>query len=330
LEGPVSVATVSTKIRIGTIATLAQRGLFFGFASSRPPNPELTFGSFGKLIGDSEHLTVTANFFQRFDLRPLWFVIGTLILMLVASTAYAQVEGFTEANRKIQLASAESGVIEELLVREGDVVAAGAVVAKLDVEMQRIQLELAEHMAQTDANLIAAKKTYEKRLAFFEQISQLREGQFVNNNELLRAELEKDIAFSKWKTAEDEAVSRNIEWRRAKTELERRSIKAPFAGVVTSVKQTVGEFISPVNPEILTLVDDTKLFAVFNLSKANLEKVKLGQPIQVRFEGGSTVDGIVDHIGIEVDPQSSTVVVKVLIENPTRRLRVGEAVVLLL
>ncbi len=273
---------------------------------------------------------MTANYFQRFDLRPLWLVIGTLLLMMVANTANAQVEGFTEANRKIQLASDESGVIEEMLVREGDRVAAGDVVARLNVELQKIQLELAEHLAKTDANLIASQKTYEKRLAFFEQISQLREGQFVNNNELIRAELEKDIAFSKWKSAEDEAVSRNIEWRRAKTDLERRSIKAPFAGVVTSIKQNVGEFVSPVNPDILTLVDDTRLYAVFNLSKANLEKVRLGQPIQVRFEAGSTVDGMVDHIGIEVDSQSSTVVVKVLIENPTRKLRAGDAVVLLL
>jgi RND family efflux transporter MFP subunit len=241
----------------------------------------------------------------------------------LSSTAYAQYEGLTEPYRQIALASDETGVIEELLVSEGDVVQAGQVIARLNDKIQKVQLELAEHLANSTANLVAAEKSYEKRKQHYEQIKQLQSENFANVNELARAELELDLALSKWLSAQDEVTARKIEHRRALIQFENRQITAPFDAVVSLIHRRKGEFVSPINSEIVTLVDDSRLFGVFNIPSSQIEIFEVGKKFTIMTETGIEVTGTVEYVSNQIDSQSSTIEVRLLIENRHRRLRPG-------
>ncbi len=268
---------------------------------------------------------MTANFQNPIDLRNMFFVFAFIVCALVASISNAQFEGFTEPIKTIELASDENGIVKSIHVSEGDFVTGGQLLVQLNDELQQVQLELAAHLAGAEANCNAAKQSYEKRQQVFENVAKLRERKITNENEVLRAELEMSIAFAKWKTAEDELVARKIEHERAKIVLENRKIKAPIDGVVSRLYREVGEYVSPINAEILTLIDDRQLHAVFNIPNADIRNLKVGQNISLEMENGTTVHGRVDSIGFVIDSESGTIVVKVLLDNADRSLRAGEA-----
>ncbi|MEZ6095257.1 MAG: efflux RND transporter periplasmic adaptor subunit [Pirellulaceae bacterium] len=268
---------------------------------------------------------MTADLKNQFDYRLAMIVIVVGWLLFAGAYAHAQYEGFTEPVKTVELASDENGIIKAINVSEGDLVDRDQVVVRLNDEIQLIQLELAEHLAHANANTEAAEKSYQKRKQIHEQLSKMREGNFVNENEVLRAELELTIAFAKWKSAQDELTARKIEWQRAKAVVENRKIKAPFSGVVARIHREVGEYVSPINSDVMTLIDDSQLNAVFNIPNADLRNLQVGESVSLQMESGSTVHGKVSSIGFVVDSESGTVVVKILIDNANRSIRAGEA-----
>jgi RND family efflux transporter MFP subunit len=269
---------------------------------------------------------MTANFRNQFDLKILLsFLLATAILFLFGSVASAQFEGFTEPYRVVELASDENGIVETVTVREGDHVSAGDVLVILNNDLQRVQMELATHLATSQSGYEASKQAYDKRKQVFEQVAKMRDKGFVNENELLRAEMEMSIAWAKLKTSEDELIARQIEARRAEIQFNSRHVKAPFDGIVSKVHRQKGEYVSPINADILTLIDDSQLYAVFNIPSSQLKDFTVGREVALILEHGGTVTGQVDSIGLLVDSRSGTVEIKVLVNNAGRKFRAGES-----
>ena len=67
---------------------------------------------------------------------------GLVLSVLIGSIASAQVDGFTEPFRTIELSSDEAGALAKLSVEEGQAVSAGEVIASLDTRVQELQLSL--------------------------------------------------------------------------------------------------------------------------------------------------------------------------------------------
>jgi RND family efflux transporter MFP subunit len=239
-------------------------------------------------------------------------------------------DGFTEPLRVVSLASDETGTIAELLVAEGDYVEKGEPIARLDDRLQRLQLEMARHLASSASALSAAQQTYKKRAAINDQLQVLRRTGHAAESELIRAEMELAIAKSKFLAAEEDMTTRQLELQRAEVMLDRRTVRAPFAGVVSIVHRFPGEYVSPVRPEIVTLAQIDQLLAVFNLPSRRVAGLTVDQPAHVRLASGDTLDGVIHSIGVQTDAQSGTVIVKVRLDNTSGALRSGDQVVLLL
>jgi len=194
------------------------------------------------------------------------FVVSAMLTLFAcgfnSSMAYAittqgeseEIEGFTQPFRKIELASDETGAIATLEVREGDRVEAGDVVAKLDNRVQSIQLQIAEKMASSTSQRSAAQKSLMKRRAISQRLAQLNSQGHASESEIIRADLELSIAESKYNTAVEEAAIREIEAKRAAVQVQRRTILAPFNGQIAKIHSREGEFLSPLHPEVCTIV----------------------------------------------------------------------------
>ena len=78
------------------------------------------------------------------SLNPNWRkLIGVGIFLalaiFLAGQAAGQFDGFTEPYRSIELASDETGLIENVLVEEGDSIRKGEEIARLSSDLQRVQ-----------------------------------------------------------------------------------------------------------------------------------------------------------------------------------------------
>ncbi len=268
------------------------------------------------------NITRSPNFFSRAITIFIGFCIAVLMLTAIAE---AQIDGFIEPYRSIELSSDETGSIASLDVEEGDVVATDQVVAKLDVRVQELQLEIASHLAETTSQLEAAQQTLKKREAIAERLSELRTKGHASESEIIRAEMELSIAQAKLLAAEEEQAVRAIERRRAAVQLARRTIVSPFDGVVAKVHRREGEFLSPLHPEVVTIIQVDRLLATFAVPSSQLEQLKTDTKFNLELEDGSLVEGKVYRIGVETDAQSGTVEVKFVIDNDSFKLRSGEA-----
>lgn len=263
----------------------------------------------------------------------LWIAFFGLALVLLLACQNAQgqdsgIDGFTEPFQKIDLASDESGAIDQLNFEAGDHVSEGDVVAQLDARVQQLQLEVATKLAEAKSQLIAAEKTVEKRKSILVRLKSLRSKGHASESEIIRAEMELSIAEAKYLSAQEDLAVREVEKRRAQVQLDRRAIKAPFDGVVAKVIRREGEFLSPLHPEVVTIVQVNRLLATFNIPSSQVSMFEVGREFTIQMANGKSVLAKVYRIGVETDAKSSTVEIKLVIENPDSSLRSGESCLL--
>lgn len=249
---------------------------------------------------------------------------GLVLSVLIGSIASAQVDGFTEPFRTIELSSDEAGALAKLSVEEGQAVSAGEVIASLDTRVQELQLEIASQAVERSSQLVAAEATLEKRRAVASRLRELASQGHARDSELMRAELELSIAEAQVMSAKEEKAVHEIEKRRAQVLLDRRRVKSPFDGMIAKLHRQEGEFLSPLKPEIATLVQVDRLLARFMVPSSQVDQFEVGAAVEIELENGRIVDGKVYRIGIVTDAQSGTVELKLVIENPNNEIRSGE------
>ncbi len=259
------------------------------------------------------------------------FILAVTTVLLSHGSSLAQsdqsnaIDGYISPFRSIELSSDEAGAIAKLAVEEGDLIEAGGTVARLDDRVQKLQVQIAEELAHTTSQLIAANQLLEKRKEISRRLGELQQRGHASQSEIIRAEMELSIAQAKVLAAKEEKAVREIELRRAEVQLNRRTITSPFDGIVAKIHRREGEFLSPLNPEVATIIQVDKLLASFAIMSNQLGQFSIDQEHTIRLENGSLIKGRVYRIGVETDSQSGTVEIKLLIENPNLKLRSGES-----
>ena len=261
-------------------------------------------------------------------LRPwsiLFIAMLTLILFGLASASQGdEIKGLMEPIRSIEVASEESGIIQELNVTEGQQIESGCVLARLTDEIQRIQLELATHLAKSTSAVDAAEQGYQKRVMITERIRELRQSGNASESELIRSEMELSVAKAKYLAAKEELAGRQIERRRAEIQLQRRQIKAPFNGIISKMHYDNGEYLTALKPELLQLVQVDELLAVFPIPVSLASSLKNRKTFPIHLANGKVIDGKIHSIGVTADAGSSTLTLKIKIKNKNGQLRSGE------
>lgn len=242
-----------------------------------------------------------------------------------ALAAALEFNGFTEPYRTINVASDEAGIIAEVLVREGEAVEAGQVLARLNSDVYLSSLAIAEQNMRAEGRLDAATAEQKLRRQREEKLRSLRTDGHARQEEVDRAQAETAVAEANVRSAREDIQIKKLEYERIKSQLERRTIRSPVTGVVTLLHKQEGEFVAPNNPDILSIVELDPLLAGFSLMRTDAEKLQLGQKVYVRFpESKSQVTGTIEFIAPVVDAESGTVRVKVRVVNTKKRLRSGE------
>jgi len=262
-------------------------------------------------------------------MSKLQVVLTSLLAVfgLIAATPATAIEldGFTEPYRTISVAADESGIIAEMLVREGHVVEAGQPLVRLNSDVHLALLAIAEQSMQAQGRVEAASAEMRMRRERLAKLDSLRIGGHARQEEVDRARTEFAVAEANVRTAREDLATRRLEYEKLKAQLQRRTIRSPIAGAVTQLQKELGEFVAPNAPEILTLVQLDPLLANFSMMRVDAEKLRVGAKVKVGFPGlNRRMDGVIEFISPVTDAESGTVRVKVRVANADGQLRSGE------
>jgi RND family efflux transporter MFP subunit len=227
------------------------------------------------------------------------FIAAALALALVATGRADDpaILGYTEPSQIITVSAGEIGVIAEMLVKEGDAVKTGQVLARLDTTVLNAELEI----AKAEAKLAATRN---------QRVLELQQSTRVTPEELEKAKTELAI--------------KDAQVRRIEAMIEVRTMHSPVDGVVTEIKRDPSEIVSAANPHVLTVVQIDRLSVNLFLPPERVEKRRAGNKSELMLlDPERRVPATVEFVSPIIDPASGTVRVKFAIENPAREIRSG-------
>lgn len=236
-----------------------------------------------------------------------------------------EIEGFTEPNRSVNVATPEQGIVVSVPVRVGDFIERNQIVAKLDDKIHVLLLESARERKDARGHLLSAQAEVRLKTTRLEKLRELRADGFGRNEELERAFTDLEIANAELQSVQEDLADKHLQFQKLEAELRRRVIYAPLSGFVSARLKEPGEFVAPNEPNVVTIVELDPLLAKFSMKRSLARHVKIGESVRVLFEEiGKAVVGTVDEISPVVDAQSGTIKVKVRIDNPHGLILSGE------
>ncbi len=203
--------------------------------------------------------------------------------------------GTGDAIRSVVVTPQASGLIREILVKSGDRVKQGQIIAKLDSEEQVIA------KGQAD---VALKSAVEKSSLY--------------NN--IKSSVSRMDVFD-YEIAEQNA---RLQLQAAQLNLDRRKILAPIDGIVGIMPVNIGDNVSTTTP-IVTLDDRTEILVDYWVPERFANTVKVGQAVEATSVArpGKVFSGAVEAIDNRVDPASRTLRMRARIDNAADELRAG-------
>lgn len=207
-----------------------------------------------------------------------------------------RLSGTIEADRTLVLGFAQPGTVEAVLVREGEPVKRGQILARL------VTRALVDSLGIAKAKAAQAEDAYKR-------LEPLHESQTVP-----------DI---KWVEVETGRQQAQLMVSIAQKNLDDATLRAPEDGVVSRRQVEAGASVMPGVPAI-TLVSAGRVQAVAPMPETRIGSVRNGQPARVTVSAmGRTFQGAVREIGVLADPLTRTYPIKVAIQDADASLRVG-------
>ncbi|HRQ89436.1 MAG TPA: efflux RND transporter periplasmic adaptor subunit, partial [Bacteroidia bacterium] len=150
------------------------------------------------------------------------------------------------------------------------------------------------------------------------QLEALAQNDRANADELSRARADHEIALADLQLAREAAQESQLEARQIEAQIEQRSLRAPFDGVVARVHQETAASVSPQEGPVLTLVNLAELDLVVHIDHRRLDGLQVGAEVKVealdRPVSGTATIAFISPI---VDAPSGTARVRLSLANAT-------------
>lgn len=224
--------------------------------------------------------------------------LGTVQVVESAAQPYVvtlSIFGRTEASRALTVRAETSGTVEEVLVREGDRIDAGAAIARLALDDRLARRARAEALvAQREIEVNAARK--------------LADRGFQSQTRL--AEAEANLAEAK---ADLDAM---------RVDIANTRISAAFEGVIAARHVEPGDFVQP-GTDLVHIVDLDPLVIAVDVSEREVGYVSVGTVAEIELVTGLLLDGVVSRIAPSANPTTRTFRVEIEVDNPDDAVRDG-------
>lgn len=209
-------------------------------------------------------------------------------------------EGVVEAVRQTQISAQVAGSVQQLMVKAGDTVGAGQVIARIDARAAE------QGVAAGQAQVAAAQAQLALAASELERKRQLFQKQYISQGALDQAEAAHKATLAQVQAARAQTSV-------ASTQTAFHVVKAPYAGVVAQVQVERGDMAMPGKP-LATLYDPGALRVSAAVPSSLLATRDVtGAPrveIPALAEAGASIAPTRIQVLPTVDPQSLTQVVR--------------------
>lgn len=247
-----------------------------------------------------------------------------------AGPAQLVAQGYIVAQRQATVSSRQLGVIKDIYVDEGDVVARGQVLGQLDprdaelgIRALRAELKVLQATTQSARAELAKQENYLARSEALYQrgyLSATDRDLVVTNVEVARAGVAS--ALSREESAREQIA-------RAQLQIDDLSIRAPFSGVVIERNAQPGEVLAPsgagggfTRTGLCTIVDMSSLQIVIDVNEQMITRVEKGQKVVAELPAYRELEviGRVDQITPSADRGRGTVRVRIQLVTQDSRI----------
>jgi RND family efflux transporter MFP subunit len=186
------------------------------------------------------------------------------------------ITGSVQPERKADLRAEVAAVVMQVLKQNGDSVRAGDLLVRLDETAIRDSLTSAEEAVR------AASQGFDQAERQVQRLKTLQAQGMTSTQALEDAEVRRNNAQSDLVAARSRVVS-------ARQQLARTSVRAPFDGVVSERKASVGD-TAQVGKELLKVIDPLSMRFEGLVSADRMNELKVGQAVSFRVNGFATSD----------------------------------------
>lgn len=256
--------------------------------------------------------------------------VGALAIVAAAAAtggeqaATATARAVVKPSHEIDVASPVGGIIEGVLVSEGDRVEKGQPVVQLDSAVQKAVVAISSHRAESTARIEAAEANVRAKQVAYKRQKTLQAKGVAPDADVEEAELELAYAQSQLVVAKEEQTLHRLEVTRDRAMLDRLTIRAPMAAVVKTRVRDPGEAAQEFEP-LLELVVLDPLHVIAHVP----------HDLAARLEPGARARLVVDAqpdrrhpcrvlvVDPVIDAASGTCRVKLELPNPKRQVAAG-------
>lgn len=205
--------------------------------------------------------------------------------------------GSLRSDETVILRPEVAGRVAQIQFREGERVAKGQVLVRLDSSVQQADLDRAR------ANLTLSKTKHERSI-------DLRNKGFISSQALEEAENNRKVA---------QADAELMEARISKT-----AIRAPFSGTIGLRQVSIGDYVKE-GQDMVNLESLDPLKVDFRVPEISLSQVREGQTLQLTLDAlpDKTYEGKVYAINPLIDANGRAVVIRAQVPNRDGKLRPG-------
>lgn len=190
-----------------------------------------------------------------------------------------------------------SGRIEEIYFKDGQTVKAQQKLFKLYNKEQAAKIQKAEAALALSQNILKRKKTLNM----------------------------KDFApIQEVEKAEAQVQSDKADLELAKEALNKTIIRAPFNGILSERKQSVGSNVAA-GDELVRIQDLTPIRLTFHIPEKDLNAIKVNDPVTVTTDAhpGKTFEGVIEAIEPSINEKTRSITVHAQFKNEKEQLVPG-------
>lgn len=247
-----------------------------------------------------------------------------------SSRSLLDATGYVVARRQATVSSRITGRVREILIEEGQPVAAGQILALLEDEEIQAELREAQSLVETGR----ARLDTARALAAQEDTRNLRRQDlftrgFLSAQAADDARAAADTAHANVRTARAELALTQASLVSARRALDDTVVRAPFGGVVTVKAAQPGEIVSPISAGggftrtgIGTIVDMNSLEVEVDVAENSINRVQQGMPAAVVLNSYPGVTFAAEVIAVipKADRSKATVAVRIGLLTPDGRV----------
>ena len=243
--------------------------------------------------------------------------------------------GTVEAT-EVKISAEVMGRVLEVGPEEGDTVAAGQLLVRIDHETQDAQLAQAKAGKLAASGQYAAVKATEENIAVnLNRSTNLLGAGSISEQQFDTVSTQKKVLASQKQAAYGQIKQAEATAQLVRTQIARATVTAPIGGTVLARSVEPGEMVMPGTP-LLTLADLEHCWVRFYIPETKLGIVKLGQKIEILSDSypGKPYEGIVVSVAAKAEFTPKNVQtreervrlvygVKVAVKNPNGELKIG-------